>query len=272
MRQFCKEIREKKMAQIYSRANGDSSIDMEHLNDYLDINAINLDLSETVYRIFDWKYFIEDLTDKKLTLTNTLNWINRDPFENFIINSKVSYKGKEGIIDNSYFGSCWTLISDCDGLWRNFSSNKRKCVVKVRTNAKKLFSSIYNLNDFNHDAKYFIGKVKYLKGNSVSNILKREYNIKELDDGFLFVEQLYIKRKQFNYEHEVRIIVKGDNKDNVLKIPIDPNSLFDEIILDPFISASNFAWKKKEIERTGYTGPIVRSDLYSKPNFILKIK
>jgi hypothetical protein len=272
MRPFNKEIREKIISKIYSQIDGDSSRDCEYLDDYLFINAFNLDLSETIYRIFDWKYFIDDLNDRNLTLTKTLKWLNQDPFENFITNSKVSYKGRFGIIDNSYYGSCWTLNSDCDGLWRNFSSNKRKCVVKVKTNTKKLFSTIYNLNFFNHDSKYFIGRVKYLEEKSISSLLNRSYKKSELDDGFLFIQQLFIKRLQFRYEKEVRIIVKEDNKDDIIKIPIDPNSLFDEIVLDPFISASNFVRKKEEIKNAGYTGPILHSDLYLKPSFIFKIK
>ncbi len=169
MKPFNKDSKQKKIREIGSKINWDSTRKCDYLDDYLNINAINLDLSETIYRIFDWNYFIEDLNDKKLTLPNTKKWLNQDPFESFIINSKVSHREKFGKIDNSYFGLCWTLQSDCDGLWRNFSSNKRKCVVKAKRNAKKLFKAIYDINKFNHSNKYYIGKVKYIKENSISN-------------------------------------------------------------------------------------------------------
>ncbi|MCK9639888.1 MAG: DUF2971 domain-containing protein [Prolixibacteraceae bacterium] len=272
MKPFNKVLRERKISEIGFKTNWNLDRNCEYIDDYLHINAINLDLSETIFRIFDWKYFIEDLYDKKLTLLKTMKWLNQDPFENFITNSKVSCRGRFGKIDNSYFGSCWTLQSDCDGLWRNFSSNKRKCVVKVKTSTKKLFTTIYNINNPLHSSKYYIGKVKYIKKSAISDLFNHSYKKSELDDGFLFVQQLFLKRKQFSYENEVRIIVKEDSNDDKIKIPIDPNSLFDEIILDPFISTSNFSRKKKEIEKAGYTGSILQSDLYSKPSFNLKIK
>lgn len=83
---------------------------------------------------------------------------------------------------------------------------------------------------------------------------------------------MFIKRLQFNYEQEVRIIVKEENIGNVIKFPFDPNILFEEIILDPFISVSNFAQKKKAIEKAGYIGSILHSNLYAKPSFIFKIQ
>jgi hypothetical protein len=272
MRPFNKNLREEILTQIYSKTEGHQNYEREYFDEFLNANALNLDLSETIYRIFDWKYFIEDLKDRKLTLTKTLIWLNQDPFENIITNSKVSYKGRFGIIDNTYYGSCWTLNSDCDGLWRNFSSNKRKCVIKVKTNAKKLFSALYNIDYFNHDCKYYIGKVKYLTEESISRIFNRSYNKRELDDGFLFIQQLFLKRLQYKYEKEVRIIMKEDIKDDIFRIPIDPNTVFEEIVLDPFISASNYVRKKKEIEKAGYSGPILHSNLYVKPSFIFKIK
>jgi hypothetical protein len=272
MRPFNKNLREEILSQIYSNTRGDSNQERKYLDEFLKVNALNLDFSETLYRIFDWKYFIKDLNDRKLTLTKTLKWLNQDPFENIITNSKVLYNGRSGLIDNSYYGSCWTLNSDCDGLWRNFSSNKRKCVVKVKTNAKKLFSTIYNLDYFNHDCKYFIGRVKYLEEKSISRLFNRPYKKCELDDGFLFIQQLYFKRVQFKYEKEVRIIIKEDLKDELIRVPIDPNSLFEEIVLDPFISTSTYIQRKKEIEKAGFTGSILHSGLYAKPSFIFKIK
>ncbi|NQU33128.1 MAG: hypothetical protein HQ521_07825 [Bacteroidetes bacterium] len=198
------------------------------------------------------------------------NW--KDPFENFITKSQVHYKGKQGKIVNIYFGSCWSLKSECDGLWRNVRPNKKSCAVKVKTSAKKLLSSIYNINDFAHNAHYFLGKVNYLNEKEIKGIFNRTYNKKDLDDGLLFIQQLFIKREQFSYEEEVRAIVKKDSTEKYIKIPVDPNFLFDEIVLDPFISMSTFRLKKKEIENAGFTGTVTRSDLYNKPHFIFKIK
>lgn len=270
MKPFSKNKRTEIILETYNLTNGDISKKYQYIDKYLDANAFNLDLSENLYRIIDWKYFIEDLIEKNLSMSQVENW--KDPFENFILKSKVLYNGRYGKIVNVYFGSCWSLKSECDGLWKNIKSNKKSCTVKVKTSAKKLFSSIYDINDFAHNAHYFLGKVNYLDETEIRDIFNQTYNKKELDDGFLFIQQLFIKRKQFNYEEEVRAIVKKDSSEKYIKIPVDPNFLFDEIVLDPFISMSEFKRKKKEIENAGFTGSVVRSDLYDKPNFIFRIK
>jgi len=272
MKPFSIDIRNKKISEIDSMTDGNLSRDNKFLDDYLNINAINLDLSEDLYRIFDWKYFIKDLWDRKLTLVRTYKW--KDPYENYILKSKVLYKGKYGKIDDSFYGSCWSLKSDCDGLWKNFRSNNESCVVKVKTNAKNLFVSIYNINDISHDRNYFIGKVRYVNEKSIDKIFNRTYNIRDLDDGLLFVQQLFIKRKPFIYEQEVRIIIRNNNncRNKIIRIPIDPNLLFDEIVLDPFITPSAYRRKKIEIEDAGFIGKITHSNLYDKPFFVFRIK
>jgi hypothetical protein len=272
MKPFNKNKRERIISNIDSLTNGDPNRDYLYCDDYLNVNAFNLDLSESLYRIFDWKHFINDLNDSKLILIPTLDWVKLDPFESFLLNAKVNYRGKRGRIIESYYGLCWSLKSDCDGLWKNYSSNKKKCVVKVKTNAKKLFAAIYNIYDPLHSNKYFIGKVQYLKERSILNFLKHKYDLSEFDDGLMFAKQFFIKRSQFKYEEEVRIIARNSNPLINFKIPIDPNSLYDEIVFDPFISASNFTRKKKEIEKTGYKGSILHSNLYNKTTFVLKIR
>jgi len=270
MKPFIKENRESIILEINDLTNGDISLEKQYIDKYLYANSINLNLSEDLYRIMKWSSFIDDLKNKKLTFRRISSW--EDPFENFILKSKVFYRGKYGKISDTFFGSCWSLKSDCDGLWRSLKSNKRNCVVKVKTNAKKLFTSIYNINDRSHDRSYFIGKIRYLSEISIANIFKKTYNINDLDDGFLFVTQLYIKRKQFSYEQEIRVIINKDISDDIITIPIDPNIIFDEIELDPFISSSTFKHKEREIKASGYLGSVTHSKLYNKPFFIFKIK
>jgi len=204
----------------------------------------------------------------------TYKW--KDPFENFILNAKGSYNGRDADLSNirdSFYVSCWSLNSECDGLWRNYRSNNRSCVVKAKTNAKKLFASIYDIKNNSHDTKYFIGKVKYVSDNSIINIFKHTHNIRDLDDGLMFAQQIFIKRKSFKYEKEVRIIMRYNNYSNdIIQIPIDPNLLFDEIVLDPWIKPATYKRKKREIENAGFTGTITRSSLYDKISFVFKIK
>jgi len=274
MKPFSTDIRDKKISEIFSMTNGDVSKESQFLDDYLNINSINLDLSENLYRIFDWKYFIKDLRDKRLTLVRTHKW--EDPFENFLLKAKGHYNGRDvdlANIRNSFYISCWSLNSECDGIWRNYKPNKKSCVVKVRTNAKNLFESIYDINNNSNDSNYFIGKVEYVNDNAIVKKFRRKYDIRNLDDGLIFAQQLFIKRKPFKYEQEVRIVMRDDNNSaDIIQVSIDPNLIFEEIVLDPWIKLSTYIRKKKEIENAGFTGKITRSSLYDQPFFIFKIK
>lgn len=275
MKQFSINKRNKKLTELDSLTNGEYYYNNKFFYEFLNLNSIDLDLSEELYRIFKWNHFIDDLRNNKLTFLQPSKW--DDKFENFMLNFPVLYKGKIGDISkikNSFYVSCWSLKSECDGLWKSYKPNTRNCVVKVKVNAKKLFASIYDIKESNHDSKYFLGKVKYVGDNRILNILNKTYKLKDLDDGLIFVQQLFYKRKPFKYEEEVRLIIREENDEkDKLKILIDPNSLFEEIILDPWIKLSTFKKKEKEIRDAGYTGKIVRSSLYDKAsNLSLKLK
>jgi len=275
MKQFSVYKRNKTISEIDSKTGETDYNDNQFLDVFINVNSFNLDLSEELYRIFKWDHFIDDLLNKKLTLVRTFKW--DDKFENFMLNFPALYNDKVGDLSNlrdSFYVSCWSLKSECDGLWRSYKPNKRNCSVKVKVNAKKLFASIYNIKNINHDSNYFIGKVRYISDNEILNILKRTYKLRDLDDGLIFAQQLFIKRKPFKYEQEVRIIVRDENyNDDIMKIQIDPNLLFEEIILDPWIKLSTFKKKMREIKDAGYFGSITRSSLYDKStNLFLKLK
>ncbi|MBN1924190.1 MAG: hypothetical protein JW798_00010 [Prolixibacteraceae bacterium] len=275
MKPFSKIIRDKIITDIDSKSYGTGYNDSQFFNDFLNLNSINLDLSEELYRIFQWKYFIEDLRIKKLTFVLPSAW--EDKFENFMLNFPVLYNGKVGditLIRDSFYVSCWSLKQECDGLWRSKKAKKKDCIVKVKVSSQKLFKSIYNIIDPIHDSKYFIGKVRYLSDERIMGILDKVHNINELDDGLEFVQKLIVKRKPFDYEKEVRVIIRDENyKFEEMKITIDPNFLFEEITLDPWIKYKTFKNKEKEIRDAGFRGRIVRSSLYDKmPNKSLKLK
>ena len=278
MKPFSIDIRNKKIADIVAITDGDASKDIEFLEDLLDINAINLDLSEPLYRIFSWDRFVEVLRNKELTFVRTEKFIDRDPYENFLLNATGRYRGKDGSLSNirdAFYVSCWSLKSECDGLWRNYG---KRCNIKVKTNSKNLFKSVYDINNDSHEYNsYFIGKVSYVNDNTILKKFNREYRLIDLEDGgndqLVFIQQLYIKRKPFNYEQEVRIVIRDDkNSADKIQIPIDPNVLFEEIVLDPWIKLSTFKRKKRELLKAGFTGKIIRSSLYDKPFFKFKIK
>lgn len=276
MKPFSAKARHEQIIQIDFTNHGDTSKDLAFKNEYMNINAINLDLTESIYRIFNYNYFVNDFKDKKLTLVRPHKW--QDPLENFLLNSEGELKdgtivGFEPIRD-SFYSQCWSLKEECDGLWRNYKGTN-EFAIKIKTNTKKLFDLIYDSTNKFHYISYFIGKVDYVTDDEFINFFKDEINFNDYQSGLEFAQTLLMKRKSFSYEEEVRIIVRNDNKnytDDLLRIPFDLNHIIEDIIFDPWIKPDIYEEKKKEIIALGYKGKITRSSLYDKPFFKVKLR
>jgi hypothetical protein len=273
MKPFDFSKRHKRIIQIDRETGADNSKDINYREDYLDNNAINLDLSEDIYRIFNFDYFISDFKQNILTLVRPSKW--DDPFENFLLNAEgvledgrlVSFEN----IRNSYYAQCWSLNKECDGLWRNYKGQK-EFAIKVKTNAKKLFNELYDFNDKFHTLNYFIGEVEYVTDNEIVDFFENKVDFFNYQSGVELAQTMLIKRNSFNYEKEVRIIAKNSSQNSDrLSISTIFNDWIDEIIFDPWINLDLFEEKKVELINAGYTGKISRSNLYDKPIFRVKI-
>jgi len=273
MKPFSAKDRHTKIIQIDFANHGDSSKDVAYKNDFLNINAVDLDLSEEIFRIFNFDYFLNDLKDNKLTLVRPHKW--KDPFENFLLNSVGELEDGTLVdfenIRDMYYGQCWSLKKECDGLWRNYKGNS-EFAVKVKTTTLKLFELAYDINYSFHNLSYFIGKVEYVTDNEIANFFKYKVDFSNYQSGLEFAQTMLIKRNSFEYEGEVRLIVRDKTKrnDDLLRIQIDINDLVDEIIFDPWIKPDLYEQKKNELIANGYTGNITRSSLYDKPFFKVK--
>ena len=248
--------------------------DSDFNDDYLNINAVDLDLTENIFRIFKYEYFIKDLIDKKLTLVRPHTW--QDPFENFLLNSQGQMDdGRIVSFDNirdEYYCQCWSLKEECDGIWRNYKG-ENEFAIKAKTTSKKLFNEIYDMNNKVHNLCYFIGKVDYVSDSEIADFFKDKIDFNNFQSGLELPLTLLMKRKSFSYEEEVRIIVydKTPNSTDLLRINLDLNYIIDEIIFDPWIKPDLFDEKRQELIDNGFTGKISKSGLYSKPFFIAKL-
>lgn len=274
MKPFSSKERHTKIIQIDYMNSGDKSKDIAFKNDYLDLNSIDLDLSEEIFRIFNFEYFLNDLKDNKLTLVRPHIW--QDPFENFLLNSigelddgrLVSFEN----IRDVYYSQCWSLKKECDGLWRNYKGNS-EFAVKVKSTTRKLFELSYDITYTFHYLSYFIGKVQYVTDEEIAEFFKSKVDFSNYQSGLEFAQTMLMKRKSFEYEDEVRLIVRDKDKrnDNLLRISMNINDLVEEIIFDPWIKPDLYEQKMNELIENGYTGNITRSSLYDKPFFKVKI-
>lgn len=251
--------------------------------DYMALNQFSLKGSKKIYRVFSFERFLKVLINKNLTLVKPKLW--DDPFENFVLKSYgVLSDGRKVHFDSmreSYYGQCWTLRKECDGLWRNYSPDSMG--VKVRTTVAKLFDALYDIGNPYHTLSYFIGKVEYVSDKKIKNVFSDPRMILT-SDGKGIVKTLLLKRRAFNYEKEVRIIFKvpNDNQADYSKVTnvwaegdffninIDPNILFEEVEFNPWISDDLYKILSDGLEKAGYRGKVRKSRLYDQPQFVLK--
>lgn len=264
---------------------------LPYKNEFINANTINLEPDNIIYRFFNKDTFLKTLRDKKLCLVRPSSWA--DPYENYILSSiGITPQGKRiGFekLRNNFYAQCWTIKSECDGLWKNYGlcSNGETIAIKVKTNVKKLMNDFYEMtNTIFHSNSYFIGKVEYLDNASFQNISNKTISLLKHLTSINSPHSLLIKRKAFSYEEEVRLIFHKMNTDNPddfknvknmwddsdkFFVSFDPNILFDEIEIDPWLNEDACKKITKEIKDLGYDGIIHQSQLYKRPNFELNI-
>lgn len=270
---FKHEDRLRKIQEIdFSKRRNKKISDIDYKKDYMNINSINLDLSETIYRIYNFEHFIKDLRDNRLTLMNPSVW--EDPFENYLLRSTGIYKEIDVSfedISNSYYALCWSLREESDGLWRNYKGEK-EFAIKVKTTAGKLFNEIYDINDDSHYVKHFIGKVNYVMAQKIIDVFNEKIDILGVSSGIEFAETLFVKRTAFDYEEEIRIVIyNSENHDKLLRIQTNYDSWVEEIIFDPWVKDDIFENAKQQIQNAGFNGKISKSSLYDQLNFKVRI-
>jgi hypothetical protein len=274
MKPFSSKTRHTRIIQIDQTNHGDNKKDIGFKDDFLNINSIDLDLTESIFRIFNFDYFINDFRDNKLTLVRPHKW--QDPFENFLLNSVgVMDDGTEVGFENVrdlYYSQCWSLKEECDGLWRNYKG-ENDFAIKIKTTTRKLFDLAYDINYTFHNLSYFIGMVEYVSDDEIVEFFKNKVDFSDYQSGLEFAQTMLIKRKSFGYEEEVRLIIRDKTITNsdLLRIPINMNDLVEEIVFDPWIKPDVYEQKRNEIIALGYTGKITRSSLYDKPFFKVKL-
>jgi hypothetical protein len=242
------------------------------------------DQDTPIYRVFSKDRLLEMFRDRKLTLVVPALW--DDPFENFLAGCKAllteskTWVRLDGIFKNC-FGQCWTYQKDSDAMWRIYSGDKKNGA-RVKTTPARLLEAIYDPTNPFAVMSYFIGQVQYLDEQKIrAYFMDDEFTARIALDatGRNQIVPLLIKRTEFEHEKEVRLIFQfckdgfsGTLPDKIWKFDIDPNALFDEVVLDPRISGTDFATCREELVNLGFTGMIDYSPLYRVPNLRIKIK
>lgn len=265
--------------------------------EFIERNTLNfqneegtIDYNTPIYRIFPLDRLLEALKDKQFCLVKPEAW--DDPYENSVLDSKGITKNNIEVslkpIKERYYGQCWSLKEECDGLWRNYTKKScEKCnydefeknhgkppiSAKVKTTVGKLMNAFYNENNLFHSSCYYIGKVKYVEVDDIKEVVKNAMKVATCQNNYLQVMTLLMKRKPFEYENEVRLLYSKTDDDNLgklFKFDINPDELIDEIILDPWVKPEQSDSIIQEIQKY-YKGKVGVSKLYEKGDLVFQI-
>ncbi|MCO5238285.1 MAG: DUF2971 domain-containing protein, partial [Chitinophagaceae bacterium] len=215
---------------------------------------------------------IEIFETKKNTLVKPALW--DDPFENFLYKQdNLGTKRKFNLYRERFYGQCWTLnTAETDALWRIYSPLKNG--VRVKTTIEKLHEGFYDLSHFYPSTHFFVGKVLYQEEGEIirffENPLLLEDYLGESSNHTGHAQSLFVKRKEFEHENEVRLIRYADESEYdlakmIYKYEINPFETFEELIFDPRHPDRYFEKDKAIIRELGYDGEISKSKLYQLP-------
>ena len=233
-------------------------------HNYLNLSESELD--KPVYRIISIDRLEQLFNTKTNVLVSPEKW--DDPFENFILKSKIKLdNGEVGNIGfcNDYYAQCWTTHKASDAMWRIYSQDSKG--VRIRTTVRKLAESLsVGLKEWKN-TQCFIGKVKYLPNKKLLEFANTI--LTGLPKPTQFAQTLLVKRPAFIHEKEIRLIYFDKDstvKSDIFSYKIDPHSLIDQIMIDPRMTKDEALSTKAKIQKeTSYKGTIKRSLLYAPP-------
>ncbi|QVL30290.1 DUF2971 domain-containing protein [Telmatocola sphagniphila] len=262
------------------------------------------DLDVPIYRIFPVDRFRQVMEGRKLALVRPASW--EDKFENVLLKSKASINTKEivGLCDlrEKMYGQCWMLCPDSEAMWKLYSFPSelpsrwfhravykvnrwlnglphKQEGVKVRTTPRKLFTAFFKDSEQYCDLCYFIGRVRYMPQQDIESMLKDEDQVTSLvldSTGRGHAQSLLFKRDSFSHEQEVRLIYAAndgsfDPNRALYLSDVAPNSLFEEVSLDPRLATVERDDSIARIRSWGYQGPINQSTLNIPPHFTVDL-
>jgi len=237
-----------------------------------DKNYIDISLtlrSSFVYRIIPVHRLFELFEKKQNVLVKPKTW--EDPFENFILQSKVKLStGQLATLEvrDQIYGQCWTLHSASDAMWRIYSPNGN--AVRIRSTIQALAESLGRACGSLSYIEAFIGRVKYLPNKRLIQYANDAFQTTTIPYSRMFAQTLLVKRPAFKHEREVRLLFFSSDadraKDDLYAYEVDPHALINQIMVDPRLPLKATNALREEIKaKTAFRGPIKRSLLYATP-------
>lgn len=231
------------------------------------MDTINRDfkLDTPIHKFFPLRY-LSKLLKGELRIGKVSSW--EDVYENFMLKQNYIYENQyapsaKKIID-LIFGQSWTDSEETDAMWRIYSDINHgslndpfiNAAVRIKTTGKKIKEAISSCEKY--EAIAYIRKVKYKTLNEIYDWLSR-LNLSLVDCSLTnaMADSLFIKRKEFEHESEVRIVFAFSNNKLDVTIPkflsfsINPDDFIEEYLLDPRLDSEDAELIKKRMVEAG---------------------
>lgn len=225
------------------------------------IESMNL----VMYKYIRLEYVLNMLETGKFRFDNIKKW--EDVYENFVDKENVNLLNsvKDNVLGSTLFGQSWTTQEESDAMWRIYSN--AGCVVRVMTVYPLLFHVMVEWMTNHKDSSMTlnIDHVFYADENEInewllSNSPMNVWAFMELQE-----EGVFIKRREFEHEKEVRAILRSDRKDTreYIELDFNPHKVFREIVIDPRVCEDEFIRQRDKLVAWGYDiSKIRKSTLY----------
>lgn len=228
-----------------------------------------------IYKFMNLNHVKSMIQNKTLWISKVSTW--DDVYENILFKQNFFHDlgGQLTPVDvstvgNNIFGQCWTSQPESDAMWRIYSPDKNNYAVRVKTTIGNLMDVAFVSSE--GIPTVFVGEVSYVDNVDITRILSQyAQNGLQLRSSMReFAQLLLLKRKEFEHEKEIRLIISKDTSchSDHIELCIEPQLFIDEITLDSRLApgSTDYNHYRSELLLTGISsGKINRSTLYDLP-------
>lgn len=217
-----------------------------------------------MYKYIRLDYVLNMLETRKLRFDSIKKW--EDVYENFIDKEDVKLLNskRDHIYSGELYGQSWTVQEESDAMWRIYSDSGS--AVRVMTVYPLLIKMFYEWNSSHSDDLWpMIDYVSYADEKEINKWLLSNTPMNFWAFIELKYESIFIKRREFEHEKEVRVMVRSYSKEvkEFLELDFDPCQLICEIVIDPRVSEAEFIRQRDNLVDRGFDiNKIKKSTLY----------
>lgn len=218
---------------------------LEYRNSWINLTPDYIDAhwDMKLYNILPYKRFLTLLRTRSLYFSNILTAWKDEPYELFYFKPHYFMHAipmNVEDVSSRYYAQCWSTERDSNAMWRIYSG-KNYDGVRIATTLGEIIQLLYPVRNINQLP--YIGFMQYEWKKDIQAWLSSHSNLSLHDWQNAARDSLFMKRKNFRYENEFRILLSAptviNNQPNPWSdyqtLQIDINAFIKEITFSPFI-------------------------------------